>query len=177
MKKKKVIISKQQMVTIRSQITGEMEHAKVSVYVEKDIPKYKGEAFTILFQASTFAIGRDISPSASKLLINLVGCVEYNNVISKGVNELAEHMGYSRRQIERAFKELVDYKVLTTSKHPQDKRITQYYLNAIQSWKGKVAERKKFIQKFDPDQLDMFPKTQKEIDASKQGGIEPNENF
>ena len=101
------------MVTIRDDITGEMEHAKVSVYVEKDIPKYKGEAFTILFQASTFAIGRDISPSASKLLINLVGCVEYNNVISKGVNELAEHMGYSRRQIERAFKEFV----ITNPKH------------------------------------------------------------
>ena len=171
MAKKKEVIKRSNMVAIQDAITGEMDTAKVTMIVQRDRPKYK-EPFTILFQASTFAMGREISPSASKLLINLCGCVGYGNIITKGIDELAEHMRYSRRQIERAFKELVGYDVLFESKHPQDKRINVYHLNAHQSWKGDIKERKKRIsaQPHNPNQLDIF-------NQEKPKAIQPNTDF
>jgi AraC-like DNA-binding protein len=173
MAKKKDIIKKSQMIAIESAITGELETAKVTMIVARDKPKYR-EPFTILFQATTLAMGREITPSASKLLINLCGCVGYGNVIEKGIDELANHMKYSRRQIERAFKELVGYNVVIASKHPQDKRITQYHLNALQSWKGSPNERKTRISKqreINPNQLDIFEVLPKKI------AITPNKDF
>lgn len=173
MAKKKEVIKKSQMVAIHNAITDEMETAKVTMIVSKDKPKYK-EPFTILFQAGTFAMGREITPSASKLLLNLCGCVGYGNLIEKGVAELAEHMGYSRRQIERAFKELVKFNVVIASKHPQDKRMTQYHINALQSWKGSPKERKTRISKqrdVNPNQLDIFNEIP-QIEA-----IQPNKDF
>lgn len=169
---KKQIIRKSEMVAIRNEITNQLETSKVTMIVERDVPKYKNEPFTILFQASTFAVGRDITPSASKLLINLCGCVGYGNLIEKGINELAEHMKYSRRQIERAFKELVDLGVLITSKHPQDRRLNQYYINASQSWKGTVKERTQRIseQKNNPNQLNLFG-------SETPKAIQPNHDF
>lgn len=159
------------MFAIQDAITGEMDTAKVTMIVSRDRPKYK-EPFTILFQASTFAIGRDITPSASKLLINLCGCVGYGNIITKGEDELAEHMKYSRRQIDRAFGDLVGYHVLIKSKHPQDKRINVYHLNAQQSWKGDIKERKKRLseQPKNPNQLDIF-------DQEKPNPMKPNTDF
>lgn len=171
MAKRKEIIRKSEMVAIHNEITNQLETSKVTMIVERDVPKYKNEPFTILFQASTFAMGRDISPSASKLLINLCGCVGYGNLIEKGIDELAEHMKYSRRQIERAFKELVDLSVLTVSKHPQDKRIAQYHINALQSWKGSVKERKQRIIEQPKNQLSMFEITE------KPKAIKPNKDF
>lgn len=170
MSKKKDIISKSEMVSIRDSVTNEIEMAKVTVSVQRDVPKYR-EPFTILFQATTLAMGRDISPAASKLLINLCGCVGYGNVIEKGIEELAEHMGYSLRQIYRAFKELEGYNVVIKSQHPQDKRITQYHLNAHQSWKGTKKERKEKIATYDKNQLDIF----KQHDQPKT--IKPNKDF
>jgi len=167
---KEPIIRKSEMIAIHNAVTNEMETAKVTMIVERDVPKYKGEPFTIIFQASTLAMGRHISPSASKLLINLCGCVGYGNIIEKGIDELAEHMGYSRRQIERAFKELVSYNVLFASKHPIDKKVTQYHLNAHQSWKGKVKERKTRIASYDNNQLNLFT-------GEKPNALKPNMDF
>ena len=41
-------------------------------------------------------------------------------------------------------------------KNSTDKRMGVIYLNPYQSWKGKVADRKKKIATFNPDQLNMF---------------------
>lgn len=169
--RKKEVISKSEMMVIRDAVTNEMTTAKVTMIVAKDTPKYaKNETFTILFQASTLAIGRDITPSASKLLLNLCGFVQYGNIIGKTVDELAEHLKYSRRQIERALKELVDLKVLLKQQHPVDKRATQYFINAYQSWKGNVKDRKKYIASIDPNQLRLFH-------VPEQKTISPNKNF
>jgi hypothetical protein len=166
---KQEIIKKSEMVAIHNAITDQMETAKVTMIVQRDVAKYK-EPFTILFQASTLAMGRHISPSASKLLINLCGCVGYGNIIEKGIDELAEHMLYSRRQIERALKELIYYNVLIASKHPADKRITQYHLNAHQSWKGNVKDRKTKIASYNKNQLTLFA-------GEKINALKPNKEF
>lgn len=153
---KKEFIRKDNMIAIKNAISGELETAQVTMIVKRDSAKYKNEPFTILFQASTFAMGRNITPSAAKLLICLVGCVEYGNIIGMSNKELSDHIGYSIRQIERAMKELVGYRVLIASKHPVDKRITQYHINALQSWKGNIKDRRKRLAMQDPNQLGLF---------------------
>lgn len=159
------------MIAMKNAITGEFETAKVSVYVQKETPKFTGEKFTYLFQAAAVAIGRDITPSASKLLLVVCGIVEYGNEIKKSTAQLADLCKYSKRQVERALNELVDLRILTRSKHPVDGRMTQYYINPLMSWKGNVVDRKNYIKKFnDPDQLTLF-------ESNKTKGIEPNKDF
>lgn len=167
-KRNKEVISKSEMMLVKDAVTNEMTTAKVTMIIQKDTPKYaKNETFTILFQASTLAIGREISPSASKLLLNLCGFVQYGNVIGKTVDELAEHLKYSTKQIRRALDELVELKVLIKSQHPVDKRSLQYHINAYQSWKGNVKDRKKYIASIDPNQLKMFQDTPKALQVNK----------
>jgi DNA-binding MarR family transcriptional regulator len=161
MAKKNIFIKKEQMVSISNNITGEMDNAKVTVVVSRDVPKFKGEAFTLLFQASTRAISRAIKPATAKLLIHLCAIVEYNNIIPQGVDEMASELGYSQRQVLRALSELTDMNVVIKSKHPQDNRITQYHINPYQSWKGATKERAKKISEYDKNQLSLFTETTK----------------
>ena len=156
-KKRKEIIKKSQMVTIQDTITGEMENAKVTMIVAKDKPRYKNEPFTILFQASTWVIGRNTSPSACKVLITICACVDYGNKIGKTQEEIAKHIGYSKRQVERAYKELELSNVIQKEKNPVDSRMNDWYVNAYQSWKGDIKDRKKRLATKDPNQLGMFP--------------------
>jgi len=154
--KKREIISKSEMVAIHDSITNEMTTAKVTVMVQKDRPKFKGEPFTLLFQEVNKAVSRNISPATAKLLLYICSEVNYANLIGKGVPQMAEELGYSERQVHRAMKELEDLKVVLKSKNVQDARITMYHLNPLQSWKGAVPERAKKIATYDPKQLDIF---------------------
>lgn len=168
MGKRKQIIKKEQMVVIQDAITDEMATAKVTMIVSRDTPKYKNEPFTILFQASTWLIGRDTSPSACKVLIALCSCVDYGNKITKTQDELAKHLGYHKRQIERAYKELEESKILHKEKNPVDSRMVDWYVNAYQSWRGTITDRKKRLQKTDPNQLGMFTEdTPKKLNVNK----------
>ena len=169
-KKKKILIKKEQMVSISNNISGEMENAKVTVIVARDMLKYKGEPFTLLFQASTRIISRLIKPVTAKLLIHLCAIVDYNNFIPQGKKEMANELGYSIRQLERALSELEEMKVILKSKHPQDNRISMYHINPYQSWKGATKERCKKISEYNKDQLQFpFPK--------EKASIKPNIEF
>jgi len=168
---KKEIITKSEMIAITNSITGEMETAKVTINVSRDRPKFKNEPFTLLFQASTKIISRNITPVTAKMLIHLCSIVDYNNYIPQGKKEMANELGYSIRQVERALKELVEMKVLLKSEHPQDARMVMFHINPLQSWKGNVKERTKKISEYNPNQLEMFPEGKKLI------GITPNEAF
>lgn len=171
MSKKKDFIKKEQMMAITNAITGEMEAAKVTMIVQRDVPKYKGEPFTMLFQAVTKAVARDIQPATAKLLLYLCSEVGYGNVVQKGVPQMAIELKYSERQIHRAMNELIEMKVVLKNPNPSDKRITMYSINALQSWKGTIGDRKKQLATYNPNQLDMFPSEKSLI------GITPNENF
>lgn len=144
---------------IADAITGEMESAevKVNVYVTKEQPKFRGEPYTMLFQKLGIITAKNIQPVTAKLLLYLCACVDYGNVINKGTEQIAEELGYSERNIQRALKELEELKVIIRDKNATDRRMSVIYLNPYQSWKGKVADRKKKIASFNPDQLEMFP--------------------
>lgn len=170
--KKREIITKSEMMAIKDSVTNEMVTAKVTMIVQRDKPKFKGEPFTLLFQAVNKAISRNITPATAKLLLYVCSEVNYANVIGKGVPQMAEELGYSERQVHRAMKELEVLKVIIKSKNIQDGRITMYHLNPLQSWKGAVPERAKKIATYDPAQLDIFAELPKEIKA-----LQPNKEF
>lgn len=170
MAKKKILIKKENMIAITNAITGEMETAKVTMIVQKDSPKYFGEPFTLLFQAGNRAMSRGITPAAAKLILFLCSIVDYNNSIPLSRTEIASEIGYSARQIDRALQELIKLNIVLVEKHVQDKRSTQYYINPLQSWKGKPKERAKRIAEHNPNQLQMFDDVKKKL-------IEPNLNF
>ena len=167
---KQPVISKQETMLISNAITGEMEAAnvKVNVYVERDVPKLKGEPFTMLFQKLGIVTAKKIRPVTAKLLLYLCASVDYGNVINKGPEQIAEELGYSRRNIERALKELEELKVIIKDKTAVDKRMNIIYLNPYQSWKGKVIDRRKQIASYtDPAQLEMFPEKHSLLQMSK----------
>lgn len=169
MSKYKPIIKKSQMVAIQDTITGEMDTAKVTMIVARDTPKYR-EQFTILFQASTWMIGKNTTASACKVLVTIVACVDYGNKIGKTIQEIATHIGYSKRQVERAYKELERADVINKQKNPVDARMNDWYVNAYQSWKGTIKDRKARIKQRDPNQLGMFTE-------DKPNAIQPNKDF
>lgn len=167
-KQQKPIITAKQVVAIQNGITGEMDNAVVTVTVKRDIPKYKGEPFTLLFQASSRAITRNIKPATAKLLLYLCSIVEYNNIIPQGTKEMARDLGYSVRQIERALNELISFNIVIKNKHPKDNRITLYYINPFQSWKGEKKDRSKKIEETNPNQLKLpFPINNEEAKQPK----------
>jgi|LauGreDrversion4_2_1035121.scaffolds.fasta_scaffold123636_4 DNA-binding MarR family transcriptional regulator len=170
MAKKKILIKKEQMVAISNNITGEMDNAKVTVVVSRDTPKFKGEAFTLLFQASTRIITTNITPSTAKMLLYICSIVDYSNIIPKNIPDMAQELKYSQRQVLRALGELVDMKVLLKSKHPQDNRISQYHINPHQSWKGATKDRAKKIAEYNKNQLSLFSE-----ETKKQ--LQPNNDF
>lgn len=163
------------MEVIHNTITDEMETVKVDIRVSRDIPKYRNEPFTLLFQASTRAISRTIKPVTAKLLIHLCAVVDYNNIIPQGKKEMAEELQYSLRQLERAFNELEKMNVVIKVRHIEDSRCVVYHLNPFQSWRGGIIDRTKKIKEYNPNQLQInianFSTTALRPDMGVNGGF------
>lgn len=172
---KKPLITKNETMLISNSITGEVVSAnvKVSVHVSKDVPKLKGEPFTMLFQKLGMVTAKNIKPVTAKLLLYLCACVDYGNVINKGSEQIAEELGYSVRNVQRALVELTDMKIIIQDRNATDRRMSVIYLNPYQSWKGKVLDRKKKIAEYNSNQLEMFPEQM----AIEPPAIQPNTDF
>ena len=140
------------MVAIRDGITGELETAKVTVIVQKDIPKYS-DKFTILFQAVNLNLIKRMKPITTKLLFYFCAIVQYENKIDRTITEMMEDLNYSRPSISIALKELEEMNIVYREAYSDDKRRFIFRLNPLQSWKGKPAERIKAMQKLNPTQL------------------------
>lgn len=160
MAKKNNIITKQQMVAIKDSTGKILDTAKVTMIVQRDVPKYRGEPFTLLFQGINNAISRNIKPLTAKILLYMCSISEYNNFIDRTVDELCEDLSYTKKWVISSLKELEEANILIKHKHPTDKRRHVYSLHPGQSWKGEVKERKKRISELDPKQLQMFPNTE-----------------
>lgn len=157
--KTKQIVSKSEMMAIKNAITGEMETAKVTVTIAKDVPKYKGEPFTMLFQVVNLFLVKEMPPADCKVLLYLVSMVKYGNIIDRTIKEIAEDLGYKDSQwIQKSLKNLQEKKIILTSKHPQDKRRLVYMINPLHSWKGTVKDRVKTLSFYDTKQLSIFDK-------------------
>ena len=153
-------VSKSQMVSIHNAISNEFEAAKVTVTVKKDALKYR-EQFTVMFNAVNIATAKNIRPVTAKVLLYLCSIVDYGNVVDRSANEIGEDLGYSKRNIEIAIKELMEYRILLKKTNPQDRRRTLLIINPLQSWRGTVLDRNIAIDTYtaeDKDQLKIpFP--------------------
>lgn len=178
MTKRKEVISRSEMVAIQNTITQEMEFAKVSVIVEKDVPKYKNEPFTILFQIANSLIIGDMPLIDCKLVLYLMANSQYGNIIDKTLKEMASDLKFKdSNYIQKSLKRLEDLKIVLRSKHPSDNRRFVYMLNPKQSWKGSVKDRVKSLSSLDKNQLILFPENNDDAQAvSNQKQALPN-NF
>lgn len=155
---KKKIITKEQMVAIKDSTGQILDTAKVTMIVQRDVPKFRGEPFTLLFQGINNAIARNIKPLTAKLLLYVCSIAEYNNFIDRTVEEICTDLSYTKKWVISSLKELEDANILIKHKHPTDKRRHVYTLHPGQSWKGEVAKRNKRISELDPRQLQIgFP--------------------
>lgn len=158
MGKRKEVITKSEMVAIQNSVTNEMEFAKVSIRVEKDIPKYKNEPFTILFQVANSLLIGDMPFIDCKVVLYLMASSQYGNVIDRTIKEMADEMKIKdSNYVQKSLKRLEEQKIVLRSKHPHDSRRYVYMLNPKQSWKGSVKDRLKSISSFDQSQLMLFP--------------------
>lgn len=167
-KPKKADIYAAQLVQIENQLTGEWEQAKLEMKVTMSKPKVT-VPFTMLMQGVTLAMTKELTPASAKLLLYLMCSAEYQNIVSKPSSYWAEELKYSKRQIERATKDLINLGILFREKHPNDKRIAVYTLNPLQSWKGTEVDRKKTIREHpNPLQLDLFKNLPDHAEEKKQ---------
>ena len=166
---KKLSVSKSEMVAITNAVTGEMETAKVTIHVQRDILKYK-ESFTILFQSATLAQVKEIKPITAKLLLYLNSISLFSNIVDRTTDEIATELGYKRNQVQKGLKQLSDFNIILKTKHPDGRR-NLLMINPHQSWKGKPVERAKTLSRLgDLAQLSLFE------ERPKKGLIE-NTNF
>jgi hypothetical protein len=172
MSKNGPLLLKHEMLAIHNAVTGELENAKVSIYVTKDKPKYR-EPFTLFFQAVNGLTVKDIKPVTCKVLLFLMSKVIYGNIIDMSSTDIGEDLGYTTRNIQIAFKELEENRIIIRSAHPSDKRKTVVYLNPYQSWKGTFKDRREVISHLEnknQTKLDLF-------EESKLPALRPNEEF
>jgi DNA-binding MarR family transcriptional regulator len=154
-KENKIVIERHQMLAIHNAITDEIEGAKVTVRIERDRIKHK-EPYTVLFQAVNYATAKNVRPVTAKLLLYLCSVCDYENIITMNSTDLAEELGYTQRNVQIALKELDEYKIITRTQHPQDKRCSIITLNPLQSWKGQASKRLTYIQDLkDKNQLEI----------------------
>lgn len=167
---RKDVVTKSEMVAIQNAVTNEMEFAKVSVRIEKDVPKYKNEPFTILFQVANSLLIGDMPYIDCKVVLYLMAISQYGNVIDRTIKEMAEEMKIKdSNYVQKSLKRLTELKIVLSSKHPQDSRRHVYMLNPKQSWKGSVKDRLKSISSLDPKQLILFPEGEPEVENKKIG--------
>ncbi len=146
------IISKNEMLAIQNAVTGEIEMAKVSIHISREMPKFR-DKFTVLFQAVNCAMVKDIKPITAKLLLYFCSVVQYGNLIDRNMDEICEDLGYKRAQVSIAVKDLLNMKIIIKVPNGNDKRRNLFMLNPHQSWKGKAVDRAKKIAEYNPQQL------------------------
>jgi hypothetical protein len=184
MGKRKEIITQTEMVATINAVTEELETRKVTMIVQKDVPKYKNEPFTIVFQAVNSLLVKDMPLADCKVLLYLISKVQYGNIIDRTIKEIAEDLGYKDSNwVQKSLKRMEEQKIILKSTHPHDKRRFVYMLNPKHSWKGTVKDRQKTIGFFNPKQLEMpFEKLADEekeriYNAPKKQSIPNNTDF
>ena len=131
------------------------EDTSVSVYVKKSIPKQSN--YTMFYQDVNLELVKLLKPNACKLLLFLMSKTQYDNYVGVNQKTIMEELGYKTLKcVVDGLKELMGYNIVLVLTDIDDGRRNLYYLNPMQSWKGKVAKRiqtMKLIKKENPDQM------------------------
>ena len=133
------------------------EDTKVSVYVGRSIPKQSN--YAMLYQDVNLELVKVLRPNACKLLLYMMSKTQYDNYIGVNQETMREDLEYkSKKTIVDGIKELMNYNIILVLEDLDDKRRNVYYLNPMQSWKGKVAKRIQTIKRMkkeNPQQMEL----------------------
>ena len=66
----------------------------------------------------------------------------FENYASFDQKTLHENIGMSLSAVEKGIKELVENGLIIKTKHPNDARRNDYWINPMSAWKGKMSKRK-----------------------------------
>jgi DNA-binding MarR family transcriptional regulator len=96
----------------------------------------------MFYQQVNLELVKELQPNACKVLLYLMSKTEYDNYIGANQETIQEELGYSSiRSVQNALKELKTLNIVLTMPDLVDKRRNVYFINPLQSWKGKVAKR------------------------------------
>ena len=110
----------------------------------------------MVFQTFAFLAATELKPATNKVLMLFFANSAYENYIGMDLVTIAEKLGITDRSVSSAINELEKHKIIIKTKHPNDKRRNDYFLNPFTSWKGNAESRKKMIDIIPSNQLDLF---------------------
>lgn len=119
-------------------------------YYPKNIPD-----FVMLFQAITNQFINNLAPASAKVLLYMLGKLQYSNHIGVNQETISEDCKLTRPTVIKAIKELIKNEIVISYKDPADQRRNIYIINPYNAWKGTFKERKKAIKKIE-NQLPLF---------------------
>lgn len=110
----------------------------------------------MVFQTFAFLAATELKPATNKVLMLFFANSAYENYVGMDIVTIGEKLNISERSVINAINELEKNKIIIRTKHPNDKRRNDYFLNPFTSWKGNAESRKKMIEIIPPNQLDLF---------------------
>jgi len=151
------MISKKKIEGIRDYISDETGVNKIIITQGKYYPKNIPE-FAMIFQAILKEFIYSLAPASAKILLYMLGKLDYSNHIGINQETMSEECKLSIPTVARSIKELLDNKIILAYKDTSDKRRNIYIINPYTAWKGTFNERKKAIKAVDKNQLMLFGK-------------------
>ena len=110
----------------------------------------------MVFQTFAFLAATELKPATNKVLMLFFANSAYENYVGMDIVTIGEKLNISERSVINAINELEKNKIIIRTKHPNDKRRNDYFLNPFTSWKGNAESRKKMIEIIPANQLDLF---------------------
>lgn len=144
--------------------TGEVKDGYF-IYVAHPKAKIKNERWMMTFQDSLelIATDEDMTGQAFRVLMMLMGNLEFENYISIKQNVLAEKLKMDKTNVSRAMRLLVNKSIILKVK---DGSTTGYKLNPNYGWKGKVENRDNVKDEFGKNNIIEFPSVAESRDVS-----------
>ena len=142
-------------------ITG--EETQVSIHVKKKIPR-QSSTYTMFYQTINLELVKHLKPNSCKVLMYMMAKTGYDNFVGVNQETIQEELDYtSIRSVQVAISELKKMNIIIATKDLADKRRNIYFINPLQSWKGKVAKRLQSmarLKEINADQLSLpfYPK-------------------
>ena len=142
-------------------ITG--EETQVSIHVKKKIPR-QSSTYTMFYQNINLELVKHLKPNSCKVLMYMMAKTGYDNFVGVNQETIQEELDYtSIRSVQVAISELKKMNIIIATKDLADKRRNIYFINPLQSWKGKVAKRLQSmarLKEINADQLSLpfYPK-------------------
>lgn len=111
----------------------------------------------MVFQTFAMIAATQLSPAANKVLMLFFANAGYENFIGMDQATIQEKLGIkSKTTVFKALKDLEEQSIIIKTKHSNDKRRNDYFMNPFAAWKGHSETRKKAIKMLPANQLALF---------------------